>query len=374
MFTSDCEKTKKCVSITAYGASDQYLTCILQVNPLEPNGMECPAECITKYGGCTGQRRFDFGLSYLFDQTNVMSNLLTHMRVKGAQTMVLLTSLRDVATQTHNSVVDDAKEKGIDILLDYRLRINVTTQEDGPALSDAEAMELAQQIKSLDPDVLAIASDSSQTEDMLTFKRLIKASKEINWMPRAILGGSGSYFSLATGIGELTGDKSDGRFIYGSNVNDMGLKGRVFQTKPNPADQNAVLTRALPNIQFEPFAYDEVNKEYGAQIFREAYVAAFGNGENEDDVYHGNILPQVSGTVVMMAVKLVEQAGSTDPLDLQAASYRVSAPSIGGLIQVRTTMQRTQCIHAAHTRCLARLRSGGVSRSYLIPFFCCSSF
>jgi len=341
MFSTGCETYHSCISISAYGASDQYLKCIEQVDPLSPTQSQelvCPAECIAKYAGCTGQRRYDFGMSFLFDQSNVLSNLITHMRLKGAKTMALMTSDRDVAEIVHTVALADAQEKGLNIVMDYRLRSELDPlsgiQLAGPALSDDEALDLAKKLQVLDPDVLCIASDSSQTADMLTFQRLVKAIKSIHWMPRALIGGSGSYQYLGQSMGTITGEYTDGAYIYGSNVNEMGMRSRVYQAKANPSDPNAVLNRTTPNIAFEPFSYNEVTKEYPGQIFRDEYIAAFGNGVTQTtDLYHGNILPLVSGGTVMMAIKLAEQAGSDDPIALQAASYRVSAPSFVGLIQ-----------------------------------------
>jgi hypothetical protein len=113
------------------------------------------------------------------------------------------------------------------------------------------------------------------------------------------------------------------------------MRTRAFQVEPLPNDPNAVLTYDNPSHSWEPY-WPQMNADgeglFAAEVMQLEHVAAFG------DSFPSMLAPGAAGqqlatTIILIPCKLLEAAGTDDVLAMQAASYRISTPSVSGQLQ-----------------------------------------
>jgi hypothetical protein len=217
-FAAACDISKTCLTVSPFGTTANFLTCVVQPLPPAFTSIGCPAECANK-GGCRGQRRFDFGFSPLFDSVPLMSTQTTQMRIRGAKTVAIFSSGNFGFQRITTVTAADIKQKGMTVVLTkFTAYDQLTNKPILPIPTAAETAAIAAEIIAADPDVVMFLAHAGLQTDYETFINTLVAFKAANWWPRAICTSGAIHVPMAARLADVTGDATDAGFIYGSVV------------------------------------------------------------------------------------------------------------------------------------------------------------
>ena len=182
------------------------------------------------------------------------------------------------------------------------------------ALNETTGLQLAQQLKSLNPDVIYIVGTASDPYMPAHHLQILRSLKQINWLPKAIGSQGGLHIILAADpqFGHLF------QYIYGLSITEYKLRGPYYRAVNN--SNNFEIWSSTPEFD-------------SPMIFRRAYEKQFPTAQQLDG---GNAIPLVSAQSLQIIMKLVEYANSDNADLLRQASLRLSIPSLMGQLQFDT--------------------------------------
>jgi hypothetical protein len=199
IFFTACQLSKACIAVAQYSGTDEWMKCrpqpVFVTDPLNPlaeptvDPIGIPPEC-TKAVDPTlaadkrrNGRRFDFGFTALPSQAAMLSQMVSWLKLKNAQTAVLFISSHPTyASQVLPAGLENLRANKIALVMPH-----VLLAANGGTFNEEEIATYSSAVIGHNPDLFICVAHMLTPGDPLSCTNLLKAFRTARWMPKAVI-------------------------------------------------------------------------------------------------------------------------------------------------------------------------------------------